>query len=69
MFRLGYRGAAVTLLVRDGFVEEELIALVDTGRPTAQQTARLDVLKREMAERVLAASAPEVYDAEAGSPA
>ena len=69
VFALGYRGAAVTLLVRDGFVEDELIALVDTDHPTAQQTARLDVLKREMAERVLAASAPEVYDAEAGSPA
>jgi hypothetical protein len=66
VFRLAYRGRAVTLTVRDGFVGDEFIALARRDGRTAAEEARLDVLKREMAERVMAAAAEDVYDATAG---
>ncbi|HYH88025.1 MAG TPA: hypothetical protein VEX67_02260 [Solirubrobacteraceae bacterium] len=62
VFRLRYRGATVTLGVCEGFVTEEFLTLARTERPSAEQTARLDVLKREMAERVMANPASEVYE-------
>jgi hypothetical protein len=66
VFRLAYRGRAVTLAVRDGFVTDELIELARRDARSAAEQARLDVLKREMAERVMAAPADEVYDATLG---
>jgi hypothetical protein len=65
VFALAYRGRAVTLLLRDGYVTDEFIALARTQAPTAAETARLDVLKREMAERVMTRPADEVYDVSA----
>ena len=62
VFRLGYHGVTVTLGVREGFVTEEFLTLARTEQPSAEQTARLDVLKREMAERVMASPASEVYE-------
>lgn len=62
VFRLRYRRATVTLGVCEGFVTEEFLALARAERPSAEQTARLDVLKREMAERVMASPASEVYE-------
>jgi hypothetical protein len=61
-FRLGYRARVVTLLVREGYVPGELVELAGRERRTARETARLDVLKREMADRVLAGAADDVYD-------
>jgi hypothetical protein len=66
VFRLAYRGAAVTLAVRDGFVTDEFVALARRDGRDAAEEERLDVLKREMAERVMAAAAEDVYDATAG---
>ena len=63
VFRLECAGAVVTLAVRPGFVADELIDLVRVESRTPGQDARLEVLKREMAERVMAAPAAEVYDA------
>jgi hypothetical protein len=62
VFTLRYRGRAVTLLLREGHVTDEFIGLARAEAPTAAQTARLEVLKREMAERVMARPADEVYD-------
>ena len=62
VFRLGYRGRTVTLGVREGFVTEEFLTLARTERPSPEQTVRLDALKREMAERVMASPASEVYE-------
>ena len=56
----------MTLTVRDGCVADEFIALARRDRRTPTEEARLDVLKREMAERVMAAAADDVYDAEIG---
>jgi hypothetical protein len=62
VFRLGYRSRSVTLAVREGFVIEELIALARLPERSAAQERRLAALKLEMAERVLARPAHEVYD-------
>ena len=57
-----YRGREVVLGVREGFVTEEFLTLARTPDPTAGQTARLDALKLEMAERVMASPADAVYE-------
>ena len=62
VFRLSYRGRAVTLAVREGIVPDEFIDLARTEHRTAEQEARLDALKLAMAERVvMSRSAEEVY--------
>ncbi len=65
VFRLDYRDRSVTLLLRDGFVTDEFILLARSQR-SPEQDARLDVLKRQMAARVMARSAGEVYDVHPG---
>ncbi|MGI8595282.1 MAG: hypothetical protein ACR2ML_13135 [Solirubrobacteraceae bacterium] len=62
VFRLGYRDRTVTLQVREGYVTDEFIELARKEGRTAEEAARLDVLKREMADRVMAAPATDVYD-------
>ncbi len=64
VFRLRYRERSLTLALREGFVTEEFIDLARTEERTADQERRLDVLKLEMAERVMARPAAEVYDSE-----
>lgn len=66
VFRLGYRDERVTLLLREGFVTDEFIDLARTENRTADQERHLDLLKRELAERVMARPADEVYDATSG---
>ena len=63
VFRLGYRDRRTTLTLREGFVTDEFIALARTEPRSAAQERRLDVLKLEMADRVMARPAAEVYDA------
>jgi hypothetical protein len=62
VFRLGYRDRRVTLLLREGFVSEEFIDLARTEDRHADQERRLDLLKAQMAERVMARPAEQVYD-------
>lgn len=62
VFRLGYRDRSVTLLVREGYVTDAFIELARKEGRTAEEEAHLDVLKREMASRVMAAAAEDVYD-------
>lgn len=62
VFRLGYRGRSVTVVLREGYVGKEFIALARTEERTEEQESRLTVLKREMAELLLATPATEVYD-------
>src|SRR4051794_3677485 len=66
VFRLAYRGRTATLAARDGFVSDEFVDLARRGARSAAEEERLDVLKREMAERVMAAGAADVYDATVG---
>jgi hypothetical protein len=62
VFRIGYGERSVTLVLRDGFVTGEFLDLARTEGRSAEQENRLGVLKREMAERVLAEPAERVYD-------
>ena len=61
VFQLSYRDRSVTLELREGFVTEEFIDLARTDERTAEQEHRLDTLKHEMADRVMATPAAEVY--------
>lgn len=64
VFILSHRGVAVTLTVREGFVVDEFIGLARKTSHTPQEQERLTVLKQEMADRLLARPAIEVYDVE-----
>jgi len=61
VFRLAFRGAWVTLAVRPGFVPDDLVALARLDARTPQEEERLSALKAEMADRVMARPADEVY--------
>lgn len=62
VFRLDYRERRTTLVLREGFVTEEFVDLARTDARTPDQERRLDGLKREMAARLMARPADEVYD-------
>lgn len=64
VFRLGYRGQGITLLLREGYVVPEFIDLARQEQRTVAEEERLTVLKAEMATRLLARPAAEVYDVE-----
>jgi len=52
----------VTLIAREGYVSGEFIDLARKERRTDDENRRLDHLKLEMADRVMAARAEDVYD-------
>ncbi|MCW3016354.1 MAG: hypothetical protein JWO02_3446 [Solirubrobacterales bacterium] len=62
VFRVGYRNQAVTLIVREGYVTDEFIALARNEQRTTEEDRRLGQLKREMAYRVMSAAAGDVYE-------
>jgi hypothetical protein len=55
-------GRTATLLLRDGFVTDEFIDLARAEQRTEAQEQRLDELKAQLAQRMMAAPADEVYD-------
>jgi hypothetical protein len=61
VFEVGYRERSVTLLLREGFVSEEFLDLARTDGRSDEQEARLDLLKQQMAERVMGSAAGDVY--------
>lgn len=63
VFELTYREQSVTLIVREGIVPDEFIALARTDPRSAEQEARFAQLKEEMVAQVLPMPADEVYDA------
>ncbi|HYI35509.1 MAG TPA: hypothetical protein VEX39_02805 [Thermoleophilaceae bacterium] len=68
VFRLGYRDERVTLGLREGFVTDEFIDLAGMKDRTADQERRLDALKLDLAERVMARPAEEVVEVLAPGP-
>jgi hypothetical protein len=66
VFGLSYRGRTVTLVVRAGFVPDELIDLARREHRTADEERRLDAVKRDTAALVMRAAAADVYDAVSG---
>ncbi len=63
VFLLGYRDRTVTLTLREGYVTEEFIVLARREDRTPEDERLLARWKLEMAERVMAAPAAQVYDA------
>lgn len=61
-FRFGYRGRAVDLALRPGIVSEEFLRLARQESRSVDEAARLEVLKRDMADRLLARPAAELFD-------
>ena len=55
-------GHTATLLLRDGFVSDEFVDLARAENRTDEQEQQLDELKAQLAQRVMAASASQVYD-------
>ena len=64
VFRLSYRDQSVTVMIRDGYVDDEFIALSRQESRTPEEGDRLTLHKQEMTKRLLAHPAPDVYDAE-----
>jgi hypothetical protein len=62
VFGFAYRDRTVTLVLREGLVTKEFIDLAGTENRSAEQEARLDKLKLELAERVMARPAAEIFD-------
>ncbi|HUR75862.1 MAG TPA: hypothetical protein VMZ00_16390 [Sporichthya sp.] len=61
VFRIGYRGAAHTLVLRPGFVDEEFVGLARADRSPADEL-RFTALKAATAEAMLSRPAHEVVD-------
>lgn len=62
VFEIGIDGNAVTMTLRDGFVTAQFIDLARTPNRTVAQEGHLDVLKAQLAERLLATPAAELYE-------
>jgi len=63
VFRLAYRERVVTVTLREGFVTEEFMEALAQDERTPEQEADLTRLKQELADRLMAAAAEDVYDA------
>jgi len=63
VFRLVYRDRRTTLVLREGFVTDEFIDLARIQDRDAAQESRLNTLKLDLAERVMAREAGAVFDA------
>lgn len=62
VFAITIDGNSAAFVLRDGFVTEEFIDLARTQNRTKEQEARLDELKAQLAEHILATPAAEIYD-------
>ena len=62
VFCLRYGERSVTVALRQGFVSDEFIDLTRRQTRTAAQERRLATMKSEMAARVMAAPANDVYE-------
>jgi hypothetical protein len=62
VFELSIGELATTLLLREGFVTDAFIDLARIENRTAEQEARLDELKAELAQQVNASPATDVFD-------
>ena len=62
VFELTYRENTATLIVCEGIVPDEFIALARTDPRSAEQDERFAALKLEMVERVMGLPAEEVYE-------
>jgi hypothetical protein len=62
VFQVAIAGRTATLLLRKGFVTAEFINLAGKSDRGQAEEARLDQLKADLAQQILAAPAEDVYD-------
>ena len=62
-FTWRYRGRTVALTIRPGHVREDFILLGAKAGRSAAEEARLTLLKNEMADRLMALPAEDIYAA------
>jgi hypothetical protein len=62
VFVVGIGDRAAALSLRDGFVTDEFLDLARAENRTEQQERRLDELKTQLAQEVMATPADKVYD-------
>jgi hypothetical protein len=62
VFEVGLGGTTVTLLLREGFVDDEFVDLARTEARTDAQETRLDALKAQLAQRILATPIADVFE-------
>ena len=62
VFQISIAGRAATLLLRPGFVTAEFIDLAGRSDRSQAEEHTLDQLKADLAERILAVPAEDVYD-------
>ncbi len=63
-FRVGYREQTLSLLIREGNVTDEFVALAQKQGRTVEEEDHLTVLKQELADRLVGRPATEVFDVE-----
>ncbi|AQZ51373.1 hypothetical protein [Martelella mediterranea] len=63
VFRFAYRGKVAEAVIKPGHVREEFVRLGGKAHKSADETARHEALKAEMAERLLPLAADEIYRA------
>lgn len=62
VFEIGYRDGTVTLALRDGFVTDEFVDLARKEGRSEEEESHLDVLKAQLAERVMGGTAADMFD-------
>jgi hypothetical protein len=62
VFQISIAGRTATLLLRPGFVTAEFIDLAGKAERDHAEEAHLDQLKAELAQRILVATAEDVYE-------
>ena len=67
-FRVGYRGQTLSLLLREGTVTDEFVALAQNPALTPDELERFTAMKQELADRLMGTPAAEVFDLEEAPP-
>jgi len=62
VFHVSYRDRTVTLVIREGLVRDDFLALLRTAGRTPEQDAKFEILKQDFADRLIAGSAEDAYD-------
>jgi len=63
-FRVGYQGTTLSLLLRDGTVTDEFVALAQKPDLTATEEDHFTEMRQDLADRLMATPAAEVFDVE-----
>lgn len=61
-FQVAYRGRTVSLVVRQGVVSDEFVALAERQDHTDEEARHFVALKQELADRLMRTPAADVFD-------